>query len=192
MRAESHPGSLTGMADDQLATTAVSLVVGELQWTPDVSPVVMDRISRDAVAYPEQFDRRPPAPAPPASSVVASRSAKRTVGRLAVFGVVLVIIVALALISATVNAAAANLDAIEADLVEVASGYDEPIALEPATDGSDTIWSANAAELISGSAVPVPIGAIDGTLVSFGADVAGELYAIEEEGRILHVATETS
>jgi hypothetical protein len=113
MRAESHPGSLSGMADDQLATIAVSLVVSELQWTPDLAPAVMDRISRDAVAYPEQFDRRPPppqgSPAPSAGSS-GSRSAKRTVGRVAVFGVILVVIVALVVLAATANAAAADLD----------------------------------------------------------------------------------
>ena len=79
--------------------------MAELQWTPDVTPAVMDRISRDAVAYPEQFDRRqapggPGAPPPP-----PARSAKRTIGRLAVFAVVLFIIAALVAFSATVSAA---------------------------------------------------------------------------------------
>ena len=53
-----RPGALGGLSDDQLGTIAVSLVVSELRWTPDVAPAVMDRISRDAVAYPEHFDRR--------------------------------------------------------------------------------------------------------------------------------------
>ena len=58
MSVERNPGSISGLADDQLATIAVALVVGELRWSPDVAPATLDRISRDAIAYPEQFDRR--------------------------------------------------------------------------------------------------------------------------------------
>ena len=141
MRAESHPGSVSGMSDDQLATTAVSLVVGELQWTPDIAPAVMDRISRDAVAYPEQFDRRL-VPSPQPATVADTRSAKRTVGRLAVFGVILAVIVALVVFAASANAVAADLDSFEVSLVEVASGYDGPVALEPADDDAGTIYVA--------------------------------------------------
>jgi hypothetical protein len=104
MAVESRPGSLTGMPDDRLGTSAVSVVVSELQWTPDVTPAVMDRISRDAVAYPEQFDRRPLAQAPAVPPLPATRSAKRTISRLAVFAVVLVIIVALVAFAASVSA----------------------------------------------------------------------------------------
>jgi hypothetical protein len=110
MRSESRPGSLSGLPDDQLATAAVSLVAAELQWTPDVSPAVMDRISRDAVAYPEQFDRRPAPEGPPPPPAQSSRSAKRTAGRIVVFGVMLAIIVALVLFAATANASAADLE----------------------------------------------------------------------------------
>ncbi len=105
MAVESRPGSLTGMPDDHLGTVAVSVVVSELQWTPDVAPAVMDRISRDAVAYPEQFDRRAVAHAPAAPRPLPARSARRTIGRLAVFAIVLVIIVALVAFAATVSAA---------------------------------------------------------------------------------------
>ena len=38
MVVERHPGSLRGLPDDRLGTVAVSLVVGELDWTPDVAP----------------------------------------------------------------------------------------------------------------------------------------------------------
>ena len=103
MSVERHPGSLRGLPDDQLGTIAVSLVVGELTWTPDVTPAVMDRISRDAVAYPERFDRRPTAPPPPMPPQ-GGPSAKRAVGRLAVFGIILVIIVGLVLFTAAVSA----------------------------------------------------------------------------------------
>ncbi len=105
MTVERHPGSLRALPDDHLGTIAVSLVVGELTWLPDVAPVVMDRISRDAVAYPEQFDRRPVAPLP-MTPPQGGPSAKRAVGRLAVFAVILVIIVGLVLFAATVSAAA--------------------------------------------------------------------------------------
>lgn len=108
MRPEQRPGSPLSWHDDQLATAAVSLVVGELQWTPDLAPEVMDRISRDAVAYPEQFDRRP-APAMQASNPEhGARSAKRTMGRLAVFGVLFIVSIALVVLVATTNAAASG------------------------------------------------------------------------------------
>lgn len=105
MAVQSRPVSLSVMPDDRLGTAAVSVVVSELQWTPDVAPAVMDRISRDAVAYPEQFDRRSLAQNPVAPLPVPARSAKRTAGRLAVFAVVLFIIVALVAFAATVSAA---------------------------------------------------------------------------------------
>ena len=108
MKAESRPGSLTGMPDDRLGTVAVSLATSELQWSPDVAPAVMDRISRDAVAYPEQFDRRPKPPPPPMAPPPSGRSAKRTVGRLGVFAVILAIIVVLVVFAATASGAEAT------------------------------------------------------------------------------------
>jgi hypothetical protein len=98
-------GTLEALSDDQLGTIAVSLVVSELRWTPDVAPAVMDRISRDAVAYPEQFDRRPaahgsrPAPGPDEPSVA------RTILRVAVIATVVVLVAILVLVAATTNAA---------------------------------------------------------------------------------------
>jgi RNA polymerase sigma-70 factor (ECF subfamily) len=106
---ESRPGSLTGLTDDRLATVAVSLALSELRWTPDLAPAVLDRISRDAVAYPEQFDRRPVATPPAPPPAPSGRSAQRTVGRLAVFGIMLALIVALVRFAATANATAASL-----------------------------------------------------------------------------------
>ncbi|MEA2026205.1 MAG: hypothetical protein U9O18_05900 [Chloroflexota bacterium] len=108
MQAESRPGSLTGMPDDRLGTVAVSLVVSELQWTPDAMPAVMDRISRDAIAYPEQFDRRATPAAPPVATPPSAPSAKRAVGRLAVFAVILAVIVALVAFAATASGAEAT------------------------------------------------------------------------------------
>jgi hypothetical protein len=107
MDIERHPGLLRALPDDRLGTVAVSVVVSELQWTPDVAPAVMDRIHRDAVAYPEQFDRRvASAPHTPFRSPPPSgRSAKRAIGRLAVFGVILAIIVGLVLFAATISTA---------------------------------------------------------------------------------------
>jgi hypothetical protein len=46
--------------------------------------------------------------------------------------------------------------------------------------------------MVAGEASAVPIGAIDGTLVSFGVDDDGEIYAVDQGGRILHVVTEAS
>jgi hypothetical protein len=108
MRPDGRPAPLGEMPDDRLGTVAISLVVSELEWVPDVAPAVMDRISRDAVAYPEQFDRRQAPPAPTVAPPPSERSAKRAVGRLAVFAVILAVIVALVLIVATASGAEAG------------------------------------------------------------------------------------
>ncbi len=140
MTVERHPGSMSGLPDDQLATVAVSLVISELQWSPDVAPAVLDRISRDAVAYPEQFDRRVAMPAPRPSAQPIERSAKRTVGRLAVFGAILVIIVGLVAFAATASASAASLEGLRVEFEEVAAGFDQPVLVTHAGDGSDTLY----------------------------------------------------
>lgn len=145
MSVESRPGSLSQLTDDRLGTVAVALVVSEVEWTPDVAPEVMDRISRDAVAYPEQFDRRPlrPATAPPA--MPSERSAKRTVSRLAVFGVLLAVVLALVFIAATANAGAvraAGLDDLRIGLVEIAAGFDKPIYVTTAADATGDLYVA--------------------------------------------------
>jgi hypothetical protein len=106
MVVERHPGSLTGLSDDRLGTAAVSIVVGELEWLPDVAPAVMDRVSRDAVTYPDHFDRRPIAPPLAPGAPPVERSARRTLGRLVVFAVILVVIAGLVFFAATVSSAA--------------------------------------------------------------------------------------
>lgn len=105
MRAESPPGfvpSAAAMSDDRLGSVAVSISVSELQWTPDIAPAVMDRIARDAIAYPEQFDRRPKPPAPPPPPPVRP-TASRAVGRLAVMAIVVLVILALVVILAAAS-----------------------------------------------------------------------------------------
>jgi hypothetical protein len=101
-----RPGVLAALNDDHLGTIAVSLVVSELRWTPDVAPAVMDRISRDAVAYPEQFDRR----RGPAGARSVPRpdepSLGRTMIRMMVVATVVVLVATLVLVAATTNAAA--------------------------------------------------------------------------------------
>jgi len=108
MRPDGRPAALGEMPDDRLGTVAISSVVSELEWVPDVAPAVMDRISRDAVAYPEQFDRRQAPPATAVAPLPSERSAKRAVGRLAAFAVILAVIVALVLIAATASGAEAG------------------------------------------------------------------------------------
>jgi hypothetical protein len=104
-RAADSPARL---ADDQLGSLAVALVVGELRWTPDVAPAVMDRISRDAVAYPDQFDRRPRAPAAGLVPVAETPSLGRTLGRVVVFASIAMLVVVLVLVAATANAAGSS------------------------------------------------------------------------------------
>ena len=93
---ERRPSTAITLSDDQLGTVAVSLVVAELQWTPDVAPAVLDRISRDAVAYPEQFDRRARAERREAVRGPDEPSMGRTMTRIAVIAVIIAIVVALA------------------------------------------------------------------------------------------------
>ena len=104
-RAADSPARL---ADDQLGSLAVALVVGELRWTPDVAPAVMDRISRDAAAYPEQFDRRPRAPAVALAPVAEKPSLGRTIRRVVVFTSIALLVVVLVLVAATANAAGSS------------------------------------------------------------------------------------
>lgn len=174
MSVERHPGSISGLSDDELATIAVSLAIAELQWSPDVAPAALDRISRDAVAYPEQFDRRATSQVAQVPPPTSERSAKRAFGRLAVFGAILVVIIGVVAFAATASAVADEHDGLRE-------------------------WSVNAAwertqqdELVAGLSPFVPIGAIDGTLMSFGDDERGELNAVDQGGRILHVVTEAS
>lgn len=141
MRAESRPGSLTGLPDDRLGTIAVSLSVSELRWTPDVAPAVMDRISRDAVTYPEQFDRRARMDGP-LRPPIADRSAKRTMSRLVVFAALAFVIVSLVLLAASVNArvTAAGLEDVRVRLDPAADGLDQPVFVTGSGDGSDNLF----------------------------------------------------
>ena len=108
MAAQRGPAVFRDLPDDRLGAMAVALSVAELSWIPDVTPAVMDRISRDAVAYPEHFDRRSvAAPATPLP-VASGRSAGRTIGRLAVFAVLIVVIAGLFFFVATANVAATS------------------------------------------------------------------------------------
>ena len=166
MTFESRPGAVTGLPDDQLATAAVSLSVAELEWTPDVAPAVMDRISRDAVAYPEQFDRRP-VPRSASTSPAAGRSAKRTMGRLAVFALLLLVIVVLVVFAATVNASSVE-------------------ASDPADPYRHVVVLATA------KAAHLPIDAMRGRLVALDVDGTGLSGVVDQGGSILFAVMEAS
>lgn len=136
MSIERHPGSISRLSDDQLAAAAVSLVIGELEWSPDVAPATLDRISRDAVAYPEQFDRRPRPRAPQGPPPPSERSAQRAFGRLAVFGVIVAVIIGVVAFAASASAATADLDGLRIELQESSAGFDQPVLVTHAGDGS--------------------------------------------------------
>lgn len=102
MGVKQQPGSLTSLSDDALGKLAIALAISEVKWTPDVAPAVMDRVSKDAVAYPEQFDRRSPPPRP-AEPAMGTRSAGRTMGRMLVFAVLVGVIAAIIYIVASTN-----------------------------------------------------------------------------------------
>jgi len=101
-----QPAAVSALSDDQLGTIAVSLAIAELRWTPDVAPAVMDRVSRDAVAYPEHFDRRGGSRAARLVPRANEPSLRRTLGRMTVLAVIIVLVVVLVVVAATANAAA--------------------------------------------------------------------------------------
>jgi hypothetical protein len=104
IRSEPKPSALPGLSDDQLGTLAVSLAVGELHWTPDIAPAVMDRIARDAVTYPEQFDRRPQTRQWTRAVAREEPSAGRTIMRIVVIAVVIVLVAGLVVMATTADA----------------------------------------------------------------------------------------
>jgi len=140
---ERHPGSLRGLSDDQLGTIAVSLVLDDVQWTPDVAPVVLDRLSRDAVAYPEHFDRRSEPPTVPVQEAPSERSTSRTLKRVAVFAVLLAVVagaVVLAANAGNARGASPDIDAIRLELEPVAEGFERPLFVTAAGDGSGWLY----------------------------------------------------
>lgn len=141
MPAQGSPASLGLLPDETLGAIAVSVAVGDVDWSPDVAPAVMDRISRDAVAYPEQFDRRMQ-PGDGSLEVTAPRSAKRTLGRLVVFALIAAGIVAIVLFAATANVAAAERspDGLRIGLRPFAVGFDGPIFATAPADGSGDLY----------------------------------------------------
>ena len=104
MKAPPRTDVIASLSDDQLGTISVSLVVAELQWTPDVAPFVLDRISRDAVAYPEQFDRRPRPDSRPVATRGGGSTMARTMTRVVVIAIIVVLVAALVVVAATSNA----------------------------------------------------------------------------------------
>jgi len=105
---------IDSLSDDQLGTISVSLVVSELRWTPDVAPIVLDRISRDAVAYPEQFDRRPRPQGQPVATRGGGTTMTRTMTRVVVIAVIVVLVAALVVVAATSNASVQSVTAVTA------------------------------------------------------------------------------
>jgi hypothetical protein len=46
--------------------------------------------------------------------------------------------------------------------------------------------------MLAGEATAVPVHSFEGRLVSFGVDEAGELYAVDSDGRILRIVAATA
>ena len=115
-------GSLGRLDDDQLGGVAVALAVGELRWTPDVAPAVMDRISRDALAYPDHFDRRTRRQVRGSAPMVEEPSIGRTIRRLFIIAVIVLLVVALVLVAATANATGWSAGTLAGDVVTPGGG----------------------------------------------------------------------
>jgi len=79
----------------------------------------------------------------------------------------------------------------------VTGGYAYRGTAEPDLEGvylfgdycSGTIWAAQTDDMLARSATADPVFDMDGSLVSFGVDAAGELYAVDRGGRILRVVS---
>ena len=77
----------------------------------------------------------------------------------------------------------------------VTGGYVYRGSAQPAMAGvylfgdfcSGTIWAADADDMLTGTASAVPVHDFDGRLASFGADSAGELFAVDRGGRIFRI-----
>lgn len=189
-----HHGSLRAMPDDQLGSVAVSLSVAELRWLPDVVPAVIDRVSRDAVAYPEQFDRRSrPAPPPPVPRPPSERSAGRTLGRLVVLAVFLVVVAAIVMVMATASgvvAAAAAETAPTADpAAEGAAATTDPAGEETAATADPAAVPAVAPAFgAAGSAMRIDLFAdgLDAPVYLTDDGLKGQecLYVVERGGTI--------
>jgi predicted nicotinamide N-methyase len=124
IHSEPRPSVLGTLSDDQLGSVAAALAVADLHWTPDVAPAVLDRISRDAVAYPEHFDRRKGgdrAGAPVSADEPASVG--RTLVRMTVVAVIILLVAALVVVAATASAG---------DLFAAAGGFASRVLTETA------------------------------------------------------------
>ncbi len=81
----------------------------------------------------------------------------------------------------------------------IVGGHTYRGATQPALEGiylfgdycSGTIWAAEADAMLTGETSAVPVATFDGRLVSFGTDGAGELYAVDQRGRILRLTATT-
>ncbi len=81
----------------------------------------------------------------------------------------------------------------------IVGGHTYRGAAQPALEGiylfgdfcSGTIWAAEADAMLNGETSAVPVATFDGRLVSFGTDEAGELYAVDQRGRILRLTATT-
>ena len=147
-----RPRAVASLADDELGAATISVVISELEWTPDVAPAVVDRLGRDAVAYPEHLDRRA-SPAHPPRRGRGGGAPPRALGRLLALGaIVVVVVIVSALLLSQTGALGAAPDPLRIELVPVASGFDQPVLVTGSGDGS------------------------------------GDLYVVEQPGRILVIA----
>lgn len=143
MSVKSRPGSLSALSDDGLGTIAVSLAVAEVTWTPDVAPAVIDRIARDAVAYPDHFDRRPIHPGEMPAWRRGEASAGRSLVRVAILALVAALVLVVVYVVATTTPAgggASDAGGLAIGLEPVADGLDGPIYVTSAGDGSDRLY----------------------------------------------------
>ncbi|CAN5804206.1 hypothetical protein BH23CHL8_BH23CHL8_16030 [soil metagenome] len=138
------PGRLRALPDDRLGELVMAVIVSELRWVPDIAPAVMDRLTRDAVAYPEHLARTPDQALAPGSGKGQERRSRR-VGRRAIVAM----LAAAALLAAAaivllgpqaVQGSTAEPEALVLDLQPVAQGFDQPLLVSGDGSGSGRLY----------------------------------------------------
>jgi glucose/arabinose dehydrogenase len=143
-RTHAAAGAAGGLSDDELGRLAIRAAVAELTWFPDVAPAVIDRLGRDAVAYPEHFDRRSPLPGSgPGGPGTGAQPSRRRRSRLPFLG--LLVGLGLAAFTGLAGpgpgvAAAGRPEDLRIALEPVAEGLDRPVFVTGSGDGSGDLY----------------------------------------------------
>jgi glucose/arabinose dehydrogenase len=133
------PTGLRLLPDDSLGSLVIATVIAELRWTPDVAPLVVDRLARDAVAYPEQLGPPQPGHASRIRVVPDDPRGRRRV-RLLLTAVLASLVAIVAVLVAGGGRALAADAALGIRLEPFVDGLESPVHLTTAGDGSTELY----------------------------------------------------